>query len=561
MIILAIESSCDETAVALVRDGREVLTDQVFSQADLHAIYGGVVPEIASRSHVEVISQLADRALAVTGLTRGDIDAVAVTCAPGLIGALLVGVNFAKSAALALGVPLIPVHHVRGHIAANYIAYPELEPPFVCLAISGGNTLICDVRDYTDLRILGATRDDAAGECFDKTARVLGLPYPGGKPIDDLSKTGDDRKYKLPIGHVDGCPYDMSFSGLKTAVINLAHTAEQKGEPLDKASLAASFCRAMSESLVPRTMAAVRELGYDKLAVAGGVAANSRIRGDFQAACDAAGIRLFVPPLKLCGDNAAMIGCQAYYEYLRGARAGSELNAWANMEISEVRFMGVHDGHRARMKARFVRSGLDNFDDHSVLELLLFYAVPRRDVNELAHALLDHFGTLDAVFEASFEDMMRVPGVGENVATLLTLIPQVGRRYQMAKRRQQTILRSSEDAGHYLVPLYLYERTEVVYLLCLDAKGGLISCREVGRGVVNAAEVSVRAIVETALSQKAVSVILSHNHVDAYALPSREDELTTRRIRDALLLVGITLADHIIVCGEDYVSFADSGLL
>jgi len=237
-------------------------------------------------------------------------------------------------------VPLIPVHHVRGHIAANYIAYPELEPPFVCLAISGGNTLICDVRDYTDLRILGATRDDAAGECFDKTARVLGLPYPGGKPIDDLSKTGDDRKYKLPIGHVDGCPYDMSFSGLKTAVINLAHTAEQKGEPLDKASLAASFCRAMSESLVPRTMAAVRELGYDKLAVAGGVAANSRIRGDFQAACDAAGIRLFVPPLKLCGDNAAMIGCQAYYEYLRGARAGSELNAWANMEISEVPFYG-----------------------------------------------------------------------------------------------------------------------------------------------------------------------------------------------------------------------------
>ena len=561
MIILAIESSCDETAVALVRDGREVLTDQVFSQADLHAVYGGVVPEIASRSHVEVISQLADRALQVTGLSRGDIDAVAVTCAPGLIGALLVGVNFAKSAALALGVPLIPVHHVRGHIAANYIAYPELEPPFVCLAISGGNTLICDVRDYTDLRILGATRDDAAGECFDKTARVLGLPYPGGKPIDDLSKTGDDRKYKLPIGHVDGCPYDMSFSGLKTAVINLAHTAEQKGEPLDKASLAASFCRAMSESLVPRTMAAVRELGYDKLAVAGGVAANSRIRGDFQAACDAAGIRLFVPPLKLCGDNAAMIGCQAYYEYLRGARAGSELNAWANMEISEVPFYGMHDGHRARMKARFVRCGLDNFDDHSVLELLLFYAVPRRDVNELAHALLDHFGTLDAVFEASFEDMMQVPGAGENVATLLTLVPQVSRRYQLAKRRQQKLLRSSEEAGRYLVPLYLYERAEVVYLLCLDAKGGLISCREVGRGVVNAAEVSVRTIVETALSQKAVSVILSHNHVDAYALPSREDELTTKRVRDALLLVGITLADHIIVCGEDYVSFADSGLL
>lgn len=340
MIILAVESSCDETAVALVRDGREVLTDQIFSQADLHAVYGGVVPEIASRSHVEVISQLADRALAAAGVTRAQIDAVAVTCAPGLIGALLVGVNFAKSAAMALGVPLIPVHHVRGHIAANYIAYPELEPPFLCLAISGGNTLICDVRGYTDLHILGATRDDAAGECFDKTARVLGLPYPGGKPIDELARTGDDRKYALPIGHVDGNPYDMSFSGLKTAVINLAHTAEQKGEPLDKASLAASFCRAVSDSLVPRTIDAAKSLGYRKLAVAGGVAANSRIRGDFQRACAREGMELFVPPLKLCGDNAAMIGCQGYYEYLAGARAGSDLNAWANMELDEVDFHG-----------------------------------------------------------------------------------------------------------------------------------------------------------------------------------------------------------------------------
>ena len=338
MLILAVESSCDETAVALVRDGREVLTDQIFSQAALHAVYGGVMPEIASRSHVEVISQLADRALAEAGVSRKDIDAVAVTCAPGLIGALLVGVNFAKSAALALGVPLIPVHHIRGHIAANYIAYPELEPPFVCLAISGGNTLICDVRDYTDMRILGATRDDAAGECFDKTARVLGLPYPGGKPIDELSRGGDDQKYPLPIGHVDGHPYDMSFSGLKTAVINLAHNAEQKQQPLDRASLAASFCRAVSESLVPRTMQAVRELGYRKLAVAGGVAANSRIRSDFQAACVENGIDLFIPPLRLCGDNAAMIGCQAYYEYLNGAAAGSDLNAWANMELEEVSF-------------------------------------------------------------------------------------------------------------------------------------------------------------------------------------------------------------------------------
>ena len=333
MIILAFESSCDETAVALVRDGREVLTDQVFSQADLHAVYGGVVPEIASRSHVEVVYRLADRALQVAGLSRSDIDAVAVTYAPGLIGALLVGVNFAKAAALALNVPLVPVHHIRGHIAANYLAFPELEPPFLCLAISGGNTMLVDVRDYTDMRILGATRDDAAGECFDKTARVLGLPYPGGKPLDDLSKTGDDRRYEFPIGHVEGNPYEMSFSGMKTAVINLVHGAEQRGEELDRASLAASFCRAVSDSLVPRTMKAARELGYDRIAVAGGVAANSRIRRDFAEAAEKAGVRLFVPPLKLCGDNAAMIGAQGYYEYKAGVRAGSELNAFATRDL------------------------------------------------------------------------------------------------------------------------------------------------------------------------------------------------------------------------------------
>lgn len=333
MIILAVESSCDETAVALVRDGREVLTDQVFSQADLHAVYGGVVPEIASRSHIEVIYQLADRALDVAGLTRSDIDAVAVTYAPGLIGALLVGVNFAKSLAYGLGVPLIPVHHIRGHIAANYLAFPELEPPFLCLAISGGNTLIADVRDYTDIRVLGSTRDDAAGECFDKTARVLGLPYPGGKPLDDLSRDGDDTKYHMPVSHVDGNPLDMSFSGLKTAVINLAHSAEQRGEELDRASLAASFCRAVSENLVPRTMEALKQLGYNKLAVAGGVAANSRIRRDFTQAAEAAGAKLYIPPLKLCGDNAAMIGSQAYYEFKAGHIAGAELNAYATLEV------------------------------------------------------------------------------------------------------------------------------------------------------------------------------------------------------------------------------------
>ena len=291
------------------------------------------MPEIASRCHVESISLLAQRALDAAGITRADIDAVAVSYAPGLIGAVLVGVNFAKATALSLGVPLIPVHHIRGHIAANYLAYPELEPPFLCLAISGGNTILVDVRGYTDMKILGATRDDAAGECFDKTARVLGLPYPGGKPIDQLSRGGDDTKYLFPLAHVAGHPYDMSFSGLKTAVINLVHNAEQKGEEIDRASLAASFTKAVSDSLVPRTVAAAKELGYDKVVVAGGVAANSRIRADFQRAAEKVGFRLFIPPLKLCGDNGAMIGAQGYYKYLAGVRAGSELNAYATMDL------------------------------------------------------------------------------------------------------------------------------------------------------------------------------------------------------------------------------------
>ncbi len=333
MKILSFESTCDETAVAVVEDGRKILTDQIFSQAKLHAVYGGVVPEIASRCHVESISILAQKAIDAAGITRADIDAVAVSYAPGLIGAVLVGVNFAKSCAYALGVPLIPVHHIRGHIAANYLAYPELEPPFLCLAISGGNTILVDVRGYTDMKIIGATRDDAAGECFDKTARVLGLPYPGGKPIDELSQTGDDTKYVFPIAHVDGNPYDMSFSGLKTAVINLVHNAEQKGEEIDRTSLAASFTKAVSDSLVPRTVRAAKELGYKKVVVAGGVAANSRIRADFRRAAEENGFELFVPPLRLCGDNGAMVGAQGYYEYLAGNIAGSDLNAYATMEL------------------------------------------------------------------------------------------------------------------------------------------------------------------------------------------------------------------------------------
>ena len=333
MIIMAVESSCDETAVALVEDGRKVLSDKIISQVDLHKIYGGVVPEIASRSHAEVISLLAQQAIEEAGITRSQIDAVAVTYAPGLIGALLVGVNFAKSVAMALDIPLIPVHHIRGHIAANYLAFPELEPPFLALAVSGGNSLIIDVQGYTDMRIVGATRDDAAGECFDKTARVLGLGYPGGKPIDDLSKLGDDTKYKLPLAHVSDSPFDMSFSGLKTSVINLVHQAKQKGESLDEPSLAASFCKAVSDSLVPRSIEAAKTFGHSKIVVAGGVAANSRIRRDFENACEKAGLQLFFPPLKLCGDNGAMIGAQGYYEFLSGNTTELDLNAYANMSI------------------------------------------------------------------------------------------------------------------------------------------------------------------------------------------------------------------------------------
>ena len=336
MIILSVESTCDETAVALVRDGREIMTDQIFSQADLHAVYGGVVPEIASRSHVEVIYQLADRAIAEAGIAKSEIDAVAVSYAPGLIGAVLVGVSFAKSAAAALGVPLIPVHHIRGHMAANYLAYPELEPPFVCLAISGGNTLIVDVRGYTDMRILGATPDDAAGECFDKTARVLGLGYPGGKPVDETAKGGNDSAFSFPVAHVEGRPYDMSFSGLKTAVVNLVHHAEQTGEALNKSDVCASFQRAVSASLVPRAIAAVRACGYNKLVAAGGVAANSRIRADLEAAAKEAGIALYVPPLRLCGDNGAMVGAQGYYEFLARHTAGNDLNAYASLTLDQI---------------------------------------------------------------------------------------------------------------------------------------------------------------------------------------------------------------------------------
>lgn len=335
MNILAFESSCDETAAAVVRDGRHILSNAIASSVDIHALYGGVVPEIASRKHVEAIVPLADQALRDAGLTLDGIDAVAVTYAPGLIGAVLVGVNFAKAVALAAGKPLIPVHHVRGHIAALYLAHPQLEPPFLCLCVSGGTTAIVHVKDYTDMDILGSTRDDAAGECFDKAARVLGLPYPGGKPMDDLARGGDDHAYVLPLAHVEGHPLDLSFSGLKTAVVNLVHNAQQKGEDLDLPGLAASFARCVSESLVPRVITAAELTGCKTIAVAGGVAANSRIRADLEETCKTHGYGLFLPPLALCGDNAAMIAAQGYYEYLAGHRAGPDLNAYATRELSQ----------------------------------------------------------------------------------------------------------------------------------------------------------------------------------------------------------------------------------
>lgn len=335
MKILAFESSCDETAAAVMEDGRTILSSVIASSADMHAIYGGVVPEIASRKHVEAISGLADEALRQAGVDKSEIDAVAVTHAPGLIGALLVGVSFAKSVAYGLGVPLIPVHHVRGHIAANYIAHADLEPPFLCLCVSGGTTALVDVKDYTHFEVLGGTRDDAAGECFDKIARVLGLGYPGGGPMDKMAQGGNDKAYTFPRAHVADHPLDMSFSGLKTAVLNTVHNAQQKGEELDLHDLAASFAAAVSDTLVPRTMEANRMLGYNKIAVAGGVAANSRIRADLQRECEKVGAKLWLPPLSLCGDNAAMIGCQGYYEYLAGSTAGWALNARASLDISK----------------------------------------------------------------------------------------------------------------------------------------------------------------------------------------------------------------------------------
>ena len=333
MKILSIESSCDETAAAIV-EGRQVLSSVVNTQIEEHKKYGGVVPEIASRRHSENISQVVTRALEDANLSYSDIDAVAITHAPGLIGSLLVGVNFAKGLALSLGVPLIPVHHLRSHIAANYIAHPSLEPPFLALLVSGGNTILAEVTDYTEFNIIGQTRDDAAGECFDKAARQMGLAYPGGVTLDKIASEPDFEKYPLPTPHLSGNAYDFSFSGLKTAIINQVHNKKQKGEEIDVPVLSATLRRKICEILTEKTFAAAEKLGYKKIVLAGGVSANSELRRMFTEKCKLKEFELYFPPLNLCGDNAAMVGAQAIYEYKNGNIADCSLNATATLPIN-----------------------------------------------------------------------------------------------------------------------------------------------------------------------------------------------------------------------------------
>ncbi len=335
MYILGIESSCDETAAAVVRDGREILSNVVASQVEEHKLYGGVVPEIASRRHAEAISGVVREALEAAGTPLGKIDAVAVTHAPGLIGALLVGVNFAKGLAFAAGKPLVPTHHLRSHIAANYLAHPELAPPFLCLVASGGHSHLVRVEDYTRFTVLGRTRDDAAGECFDKAARAMGMPYPGGVHLDRLAPSGNPDAYPLPHPQVEGSPYDFSFSGLKTAVLNLLNSARQKGEEVCIPDLAASFQKTAVDMLAGNLLRAAEDTGEKTLVLAGGVSANSGLRTRMEAECARRGLRLFAPPLALCGDNAAMVGAQGYYEYRAGHTAGMDLNACATMPIEE----------------------------------------------------------------------------------------------------------------------------------------------------------------------------------------------------------------------------------
>ncbi len=333
MKILAIESSCDETSASIVEQGRNVLSLVVASQIEEHKIYGGVVPEIASRRHIESISGVVKKAIKDADLKISDINAIAVTYAPGLIGSLLVGVNFAKGLSISTGLPLVPVHHLRAHIAANYIAHKDLEPPFLCLVVSGGHSHIIEVKDYTTFNIIGKTRDDAAGEAFDKAARVMGMEYPGGVQLDIIAQKGNPYAFKLPRPKVQDSLYDFSFSGLKTAVINQIHNYNQKGELLCIEDMSASFRLAVVECLSTNFLKAAKNLGYKKLVLAGGVSANSLLRERLSEECKQNKWKLYMPPLNLCGDNAAMVGSQAYYEYLYGNIANIDLNAFATKSI------------------------------------------------------------------------------------------------------------------------------------------------------------------------------------------------------------------------------------
>lgn len=335
VLILAIESSCDETASAVVKNGREVLSNVISSQIALHTLYGGVVPEIASRKHIEKINEVIQEALDQAGVKLSEIDAIGVTYGPGLVGALLVGVAEAKAISYAAGIPLVGVHHIEGHISANYIACKELEPPFICLVVSGGHTHLVVVRDYGKYEIIGKTRDDAAGEAFDKVARAIGLGYPGGPKIDRLAKEGNPDAIHFPRAKVEDAPYDFSFSGVKSAVLNYLNGCHMKSEPVVEADVAASFQKAVCDVLVEHAVQAVKDYGIPKLALAGGVASNSALREAMKAACEKEGVSFYYPSPILCTDNAAMIGAAAYYEYINGVRSGLDLNAVPNLRLGE----------------------------------------------------------------------------------------------------------------------------------------------------------------------------------------------------------------------------------
>ena len=334
-LILAIESSCDETAASVVKNGRCVLSNIISSQIAIHTLYGGVVPEIASRKHIEKINQVVEAALKEADVTLDDIDAIGVTYGPGLVGALLVGVAEAKAIAYAKKKPLVGVHHIEGHVSANYIEHPDLEPPFLCEIISGGHTHLVIVKDYGSFKILGRTRDNAAGEAFDKVARAIGLGYPGGPKIDKLAKEGNPHAIDFPRAHMEDAPYDFSFSGVKSAVLNHLNKCRMTGEPIVEADIAASFQQAVVDVLVDNAIRAAKDYHMDRLAIAGGVASNGALRAAMEAACEKEGIRFYRPSPIFCTDNAAMIGVAAYYEYQKGTRHGWDLNAVPNLKLGE----------------------------------------------------------------------------------------------------------------------------------------------------------------------------------------------------------------------------------